>query len=81
VEEQLRHWIKDLRRRQYIEWLPFWPEGAAALERQDVRRRLADLPGQIADRLHRAAIRDTTPHTVPSPSKHFVGRRDEMHAL
>ena len=81
VEEQLRHWIKDLRRRQYIEWLPFWPEGAAALERQDVRRKLADLPGQIAERLHRAAIRDTTPHTVPLPSIHFVGRRDEMHAL
>ena len=81
VEEQLRHWIKDLRSRQYIEWLPFWPEGAAALERQDVRRKLADLPGQIADRLHRAAIRDTTPHTVPLPSIHFVGRRDEMHAL
>ncbi|MGC1717969.1 MAG: TIR domain-containing protein, partial [Isosphaeraceae bacterium] len=81
VEERLRHWIKDLRRRQYIEWLPFWPEGAAALERQDVRRKLADLPGQIAERLHRAAIRDTTPHTVPLPSIHFVGRRDEMHAL
>ena len=81
VEEQLRHWIKDLRRRQYIEWLPFWPEGAAAIERQDVRRKLADLPGQIAERLHRAAIRDTTPHTVPLPSIHFVGRRDEMHAL
>ena len=55
--------------------------GGAALERQDVRRKLADLPGQIADRLHRAAIRDTTPYTVPLPSKHFVGRRDEMHAL
>ena len=81
VEERLRHWIKDLRRRQYIEWLPFWPEGAAALEREDVRRKLADLPGQIAERLHRAAIRDTTPHTVPLPSIHFVGRRDEMHAL
>ncbi|MFI5460288.1 MAG: tetratricopeptide repeat protein [Isosphaerales bacterium] len=81
VEEQLRHWIKDLRRRQYIEWLPFWPEGAKALEREDVRRRLASLPGQIAERLKRAAVRDASPNTVPLPSVHFVGRRDEMHTL
>jgi hypothetical protein len=81
VEEQLRHWIKDLRRRQYIEWLPFWPEGAKALEREDVRRRLADLPGQIAERLQRAAARDASPNNVPLPSVHFVGRRDEMHTL
>ncbi|MFI5459730.1 MAG: TIR domain-containing protein, partial [Isosphaerales bacterium] len=81
VDERLRHWIKDLRRRQYIEWLPFWPEGAKALEREDVRRRLAARPGQIAERLHRAAVRDASPNTVPLPSVHFVGRRDEMHAL
>jgi tetratricopeptide (TPR) repeat protein len=81
VEEKLEIWIKDLRRRQYIEWLPFWPEGAHALEREDVRRRLAVLPAQIAERLSRAAARDASPNTVPLPSVHFVGRRDEMHAL
>ena len=81
VDERLRPWVGDLRRRQYIVWHPFWPEGAEALEREDVRRKLADLPGQIAERLERKTIRDTTPHTVPLPSTHFVGRRDEMHAL
>ena len=81
VEEKLRNWIKDLRRRQYIVWHPFWPEGAQALEREDVRRKLADLPGQIKERLDRVAIRDRSPNTVPLPSIHFVGRRDEMHAL
>jgi hypothetical protein len=81
VEEQLRHWIKDLRKRQYIEWHPFWTEGAQALEREDVRRKLADLPGQIKERLERAAVRDRSPNNVPLPSIHFVGRRDEMHTL
>ena len=81
VEEQLRHWIKDLRKRQYIEWLPFWPEGAQALEREDVRRKLAGLPGQIKERLERAAVRDKSPNNVPLPSVHFVGRREEMHTL
>ncbi len=81
VEERIRNWIKDLRRRQYIEWLPFWPEGARALEREDVRRKLAGLPGQIAERLKRKAIRDGSPNTVPLPSVHFAGRRDEMHDL
>ena len=30
VEDRLRHWVRDLKRRQYIDWLDFWPEGAAA---------------------------------------------------
>ena len=81
VEDQLRPWIKDLRRRQYIEWLPFWPEGAVALQRRGRPAAARRLPGQIAERLQRAAIRDASPHTVPLPSIHFVGRRDEMHAL
>jgi hypothetical protein len=81
VDEQLRHWINDLRRRQYIEWLPFWPKGAKELERRDVRGKLAALAAQIAERLERAAVRDASPNTVPLLSVHFVGRRDEMHAL
>jgi tetratricopeptide (TPR) repeat protein len=81
VEDRLKHWINDLRRRQFIEWRPFWPEGAHALEREDVRRRLEALPGQIAERLQRAAVRDAAPSNVPLPSQHFVGRRDELHAL
>jgi tetratricopeptide (TPR) repeat protein len=81
VADRLARWIKDLKRRQYIEWRPFWPEGAKALERQDVRRRLDALPAQIAERLKRAAARDASPNTVPLPSVHFVGRRREMHEL
>jgi hypothetical protein len=81
VEEKLRHWIGDLRRRQYINWRDFWPYGAAALERENVRRRLDSLPGQIAERLQRASARERSPNTVPEPSSKFVGRRDEMHKL
>src|SRR4051794_35942374 len=80
VEDRLRHWVRDLKRRQYIDWLDFWPEGAA-LGRADVRRRLDALPGQIAERLRRAEVRGRSPHPVPMPSPHFVGRRDEMHKL
>ena len=81
VEEKLRHWIGDLRRRQYIDWKEFWPHGAKALEQADVRARLQKLPGQIAERLKHAGIRERSPNTVPLPSKNFVGRRDEMHDL
>jgi TIR domain len=35
VEDRLKHWVRDLKRRQYIDWLDFWPEGAAALERAE----------------------------------------------
>ncbi|MDX2038038.1 MAG: toll/interleukin-1 receptor domain-containing protein [Isosphaeraceae bacterium] len=81
LDDRLRHWVKDLKRRQYIDWKEFWPEGARALEKADVRRRLEALPGQISERLRRASVRDGSPHTVPLPSVRFVGRRDEMHAL
>ncbi len=81
VEETLRRWVHDLRKRQYIDWKDFWPHGYRALEREDVRRRLDHLPGQIAERLKRSKIRQESPHTVPLPSEHFVGRRDEMQTL
>jgi tetratricopeptide (TPR) repeat protein len=81
TDERLKHWIHNLSKRQYIDWIDFWPEGAEALGRADAHRRLEALPGQIADRLRRAAVRDAAPNTVPLPSTHFVGRRDELHAV
>ena len=81
VDKDTANWIKDLRRRWYIHWLSSGPKGPGRFEPQEVRRNLAGLPGQIAERLRRAAGRDASPSTVPLPSVHFVGRRDEMHAL
>jgi tetratricopeptide (TPR) repeat protein len=81
VDERIRHWVKDLKRRMYIDWRPFWPAGAMALQREDVRQTLDALAGQIADRVQRAAIRDAAPTNMPDPSTHFVGRRDEMQEL
>jgi tetratricopeptide (TPR) repeat protein len=81
VDERLTQWVKDLKCRQYVEWRPFWPDGAVALEREDVRKKLDELPRQIAERLNRAQVRESSPNTVPLPSGHFVGRRNEMHSL
>ncbi len=77
----LRPWVQDLKRRQYIEWRDFWPNGADALALNDARSRLDALPGQIADRLRRKGARDASPNTVPLPSRQFVGRREEMRDL
>ncbi len=81
VGRSLRAWVHDLKRRQYVDWKDYWPEGARALEKEDARRRLDALPGQIAERLKHKTVRDASPHWVPLPSVHFVGRRDELHAL
>lgn len=81
IAEELRTWARDLKARQFIEWREFWPAGAIALEQADVRQRLDDLPKQIAERLKHAANRDRSPNSVPLPSEHFVGRRDELHRL
>ena len=81
IEEAKENWIKDLRRRWFIDWLSYWPKDGVAFLPDEVQRNLAGLPGQIAERLRRAALRDGAPSTVPLPGPHFVGRRDEMHAL
>ena len=70
VEEEIRQWINDLRRRQYIEWHPFWNEGASALQREDVHRRLAVLPGQIAT--GSSAPPSATRRPTPCPCRVFT---------
>ena len=77
VEEGKQAWIKDLRRRWCIDLLSCWPRGTSAGQAEEWRRNLGGLPGQIADRLLRTAVRDASTSTIPLPGHHFVGRREE----
>ena len=65
----VRGWLSTLRHRESLELRPWRPEGVAALERDEVRRRVAllDEPGAAAG-----------PTTVPPHNERFVGRVEEL---
>ena len=81
VEEQLRQWIKDLQAPAVHRVAALLARGARRSSGRTCGGSWPSLPGQIAERLKRAPVRDMSPNTVPLPSVHFVGRRDEMHSL
>jgi hypothetical protein len=74
-------WLDNLGRRQFVDLRPWFPEGAEALRRAEVRRRLEWLEGQIADRLERADRATASPTTVPPHNQNFVGRVEELRRL
>ena len=83
LEERLRRWARDLRRRQVdVQWLDWWPYGQAALQRDDVRRRLRELSAQLRDRLSRYELRAQSPtNQMPLLTEHFKGRQRELYEL
>ena len=47
VHSDADRWMQDLKRRQYLELVEFWPQGMKALELVDVRRRIEKLEEQM----------------------------------
>ena len=83
VDERLRRWVRDLKRRQVdVKWLEWWPEGQSALERQDVADRLRGLAERLNNRLTLYDRREQSPsNQMPQLSRHFKGRLSELHEL
>jgi predicted negative regulator of RcsB-dependent stress response len=83
----LDEWLGDLRqradlaRRQFLDIRPWRPHGVAALCELEVRRRLKQLDQQLADRLARARLVESSKSTVPRASDRFVGRQHELASL
>src|SRR5262249_16906913 len=77
----LDRWLDNLRRRQYVDLRPWFPEGAEALRRDEVGRRVELLEQQIADRLERADRVAASPTTVSPHNPSFVGRVEELRRL
>ncbi len=74
-------WLAGLRRRQYLDLREWRSEGPDALQRDEVRRRLAALDQRLADALDRAERVASSPTTIPSHNPNFVGRLDELRRL
>ncbi len=77
----LKRQRNDLKRRQYDDFRPWRPQGVAALRELEVRRRVKHLDQQLADRLTRARLAETSKSTVPRASDRFVGRQRELASL
>jgi tetratricopeptide (TPR) repeat protein len=81
VDRSLDRWLQNLKRRQYVDCVQWWPEGQQALEREGVRRHLEQVRDQIVQRLDYAVRRDASPHNLPPYNPRFVGRVDELHKI
>jgi hypothetical protein len=72
-------WLKDLKNRQYVEWLPYFPDGARALERREVRQRLEQLHARAWERVRKVRIFRRQPWNIPvEKNQVFVGRDDDL---
>jgi len=77
----LAEWVANLKRRQYVDLRQWWHDGIRALEREDVKRRMAALEESISERLRQCSAREKSPSTVPPHNERFVGRVEELRTL
>ncbi len=83
LDARLQRWARDLTRRQVDrQWLDWWPHGQAALERDDVRKRLRELAERLHTRRDLYERREQSPtNQMPLLTEHFQGRLRELHEL
>ena len=80
-EQRAAAWVARVRRRNQVDLRPWFREGAEALKRADVRRRLDDLERSLHIRLSRLRRLREVPGNLPAHNPHFVGREAEMQRL
>ena len=80
-EQRAAAWVARVRRRNQVDLRPWFREGAEALRRADVRRRLDDLEHSLHIRLSRLRRLREVPGNLPAHNPHFVGREAEMQRL
>ncbi len=81
VDELFEHWLKNLKRRQYVDARPWWQEGQAALQREDVRRKLQKLEQTMWKRIVHIRTASESPQTLPERVEFFAGRVEELRRL
>ncbi len=81
AEAALDDWLRDMRRRQYVDARPWHEEGVAALRREDVRARLERLDQEIAAKLVQVDRGSRSTSTIPPHNPNFTGRVEELRQL
>ncbi len=80
-EQRAAAWVAQVRRRNHVDLRAWFHEGAEALKRTDVRRRLDDLAHSLHTRLSRLRRLREVPGNLPAHNPRFVGRETEMQRL
>lgn len=73
--------LGELMRGNYTDLRPWFPEGAEALQKEEVRQRMARLGETLWERLERARRAMAVPGNLRWQNPHFVGRREELRSL
>ncbi len=76
-----REWFEDLKRRQFTDAKPWWPDGQQALQREVVSDRLAELRQTIWNRVCDAKAIQRSPSNLQGFNLNFVGREQELALL
>lgn len=76
-----RVWFEDLKRRQFTDAKPWWPDGQQALQRDVVSERLTALRQTIWNRVCDAKAIQHSPSNLRDFNPNFVGREKELTQL
>ncbi|MBX7209925.1 MAG: TIR domain-containing protein [Verrucomicrobiaceae bacterium] len=76
-----RDWHEQLMRHNYTDVRPWFKEGPQALQREDVKARLAALGATLWERMQRARRAMSAPGNLRWQNPHFLGRTEELRLL
>ena len=77
-EQANARWLAELMRGNFADLRPWSPEGAEALQRAEVKAKMACLGDCLWERLQRARRAMAVPGNLRWQNPHFVGRREEL---
>ena len=80
-EQDNARWLASVTHGNFTDIRPWFPEGATALQREEVGRRMAVLGQSLWERIQRARRAEGVPGNLRRQSPFFVGRREELRRL
>ena len=80
-EHENARWLTSVTHGNFTDIRPWFPEGATALQREEVRKRLAKLGESLWERIQRARRAEGAPGNLRRQNPFFVGRREELRGL
>ncbi|MCB1804956.1 MAG: TIR domain-containing protein, partial [Candidatus Competibacteraceae bacterium] len=78
---QNSRWYHAVRRDNYTDIRPWFPDGVRALQYAEVQQRMAALGDSLWERLQRARRAESAPGNLRRQNPYFVGRREELRQL
>ena len=81
TDDARQSWFEQLKRWQFVDAKPWWPEGQSALERETIRQRLDQLRETLWEKVCEARQLARTPSNLTGFNPNFVGREAEIQQM